>query len=202
VSIEFWITTVVITATPGTGAIFTMAAGLSHGVRAGLVAALGCTLGIVPHLAATVTGAALLLASSPTAFAVLKWAGVAYLLYMAWSVLRSADDLTGPDATPPGAARTIRSAVLVNLLNPKLTLFFLAFLPQFVDEAGGDPVPTMLGLGAAFMAVTLAVFSLYGACAGTVRARIVTRPRVMAWLRRVFAVSFVALGARLALVQQ
>jgi threonine/homoserine/homoserine lactone efflux protein len=201
VSPEFLLTTLVVVATPGTGVLYTLAAGLAHGARASAIAALGCTLGIVPHMVAAITGLAALLHTSAVAFGVLKWLGVAYLLLMAWSTLREQGALRvdeGGGPARPSAARIIRSAVLVNVLNPKLTIFFLAFLPQFVSAGEGGTVPAMLELSAVFMLVTLVVFAVYGLLAARVRTHVISRPAVMAWLRRVFAGTFVALGARLA----
>ncbi|MFI5025223.1 MAG: LysE family translocator [Solirubrobacterales bacterium] len=202
-STEFLLTSLVVVATPGTGAIFTLAAGLTRGAGAALVAAAGCTLGIVPHVAAAITGVAALLHTSAVAFGVLKYLGVAYLLYLAWATFRETGALSvDDDDAPRSAGRTIRTAVLINLLNPKLTIFFFAFLPQFV--AAGDPhgVLTMLGLSTVFMAMTFAVFALYGVFAAAVRERVISRPRVLTWMRRTFAASFVALGAKLAFTRQ
>jgi threonine/homoserine/homoserine lactone efflux protein len=201
---EFWITAFVVTATPGTGVLFTVAAGLTRGARASVVAALGCTLGIVPHVLAAVTGLAALLHASAVAFSVVKYLGVAYLLYLAWATLRERGAMTieHGDPTPRSARQTIVSAVLVNLLNPKLSIFFLAFLPQFVGDVSGSPVPRMLELSGVFMAMTFAVFVVYGVFAAAVRDRVLSRPPVLAWIRRVFAGSFVLLGARLALQRQ
>ncbi|SBT88356.1 Threonine/homoserine/homoserine lactone efflux protein [Streptomyces sp. DI166] len=198
-SIAFLLTTLIIVATPGTGVVYTLAAGLSHGRRASVVAAFACTLGILPHILATITGVAALLHASATAFQILKYAGVAYLLYMAWATLRDKEAITVDRATEPvSAGRTIVRGVLINLLNPKLTMFFFAFLPQFVDPANSGAVPRMLLLSAVFMLATFLVFALYGILAASVRDRVTSRPRVMAWLRRTFAGSFVALGAKLA----
>ena len=199
---EFLVTTLVVVATPGTGVVYTLAAGLSRGARASVVAAVGCTLGIVPHVLAAVTGLAALLHTSALAFQVLKYLGVAYLLYMAWATLREkgALDVRG-DGSPRSTARVIGSGVLVNLLNPKLTIFFFAFLPQFVTP-GQAALPQMLQLSGVFMLLTFVVFVGYGTCAAGVRDRVVSRPRVMTWLRRVFAGSFVALGARLAVTSR
>ncbi|MFB8243506.1 LysE family translocator [Streptomyces sp. NPDC055952] len=199
-SIAFLLTTLIVVATPGTGALHTLAAALSRGPRAGVVAAVGCTLGIVPHLLATVTGAAALLHASATAFQVLKYAGVAYLLFMAWATLRDKDALAAGEgeAAPPSARQVIVRGVLINLLNPKLTVFFFAFLPQFVSPGQPHALLRMAGLGGVFMLATFLVFAAYGLLAGSVRGRVLGRPQVMAWLRRGFAGSFVALGAKLA----
>jgi threonine/homoserine/homoserine lactone efflux protein len=137
VSIEFLMTTLIVVATPGTGVLYTLSAGLSRGARASVVAALGCTLGIVPHIVAAITGLAALLHASALAFDTIKYLGVAYLLYMAWRTLRDEGTLTVADAEPRAASRVILSGVLINVLNPKLTIFFVAFLPQFVTP--GSP---------------------------------------------------------------
>ncbi|MEG8275536.1 LysE family translocator [Streptomyces sp. AHA2] len=199
-SLAFLLTTLIVVATPGTGTLYTLAAALTRGPRAGVVAAVGCTLGIVPHLLATVTGAAALLHAGATAFQVLKCAGVAYLLHMAWTTLRDKDALvTGErEAAPPSVRQVIVRGVLINILNPKLTVFFFAFLPQFVSAGEPHALVRMAGLGGMFMLTTFLVFAAYGLPAGAVRGRVLGRPRVMAWLRRGFAASFVALGAKLA----
>ena len=200
-STEFLLTTLVIVATPGTGVIYTLAAGLARGARASIVAAAGCTLGIVPHMAAAITGLAALLHTSAVAFQVLKYVGVAYLLFMAVSTLRDKDALTVEETAPRSAARVIVSGVLVNLLNPKLTLFFFAFLPQFVTNEAHASL-RMLQLSAVFMLVTFAVFALYGLFAAAVRDRLISRPSVMAWMRRIFGGAFVALAGKLALTSR
>jgi threonine/homoserine/homoserine lactone efflux protein len=203
VSVEFLLTSLIVVATPGTGVVYTLAAGLARGARASLVAAAGCTLGIVPHMAAAITGLAALLHTSAVAFGVLKYLGVAYLLYLAWSTLRERGALAVDEPEAPRPARkTIGTAVLINILNPKLTIFFFAFLPQFVSPDDPHGLLRMLGLSAVFMAITFAVFSLYGVSAAAVRKQVVERPRVLTWLRRVFAGSFVALGAKLAFTRQ
>lgn len=199
-SLDFWITALLVTASPGAGALFTLGAGLGRGTRASLIAALGCTLGIVPHLAVAVSGAAVLVATHPVALVVLQYAGSAYLLWMAWATLRSRGALSvDGDSTPRPALRMIGTAVALNLLNPKLTLFFLAFLPQFVRSGAPSPALAMLPLGAAFMGLTLAVFAGYGMAASAVSRVLTTRPRVMLAVRHVLALSLVALAARLAL---
>ena len=199
-SVEFLLTTLVIVATPGTGAIYTLAAGLSRGARASVIAAAGCTLGIIPHMVAAITGLAALLHASAVAFQTLKYLGVVYLLYMAWATLRETGALAVQDETAPRPAlNVIVSGILINILNPKLTIFFFAFLPQFVSTDAPGAVARMLELSAVFMLLTFVVFAAYGVFAASVRNHVVSRPRVMTWMRRGFAGSFVALGARLAL---
>ncbi|WP_040166125.1 LysE family translocator [Microbacterium gorillae] len=197
---EFWVTSIVVTATPGTGALFTVAAALTRGARAGLVAAAGSTLGILPHLTLALSGAAALMTASPVAFSVVKWLGVAYLIYLGWGTWRQSSVLASPsDAqAPPTALRTIGSAVLVNLLNPKLTVFFFVFLPLFVDADRPGAVVEMAALGAVFMGITLAIFAVYALAAARLRSSVIGKPRVMRRLNRGFAVSFVALAGMLA----
>ena len=200
---EFLVTTLIIVATPGTGVIYTLAAGLSRGGRASVIAAVGCTLGIVPHMVAAITGAAALLHTSAVAFQTLKYLGVAYLLYMAWATLKEKGALVVEgDTAPRSASKVISSGILINILNPKLTIFFFAFLPQFVSTTEPHAVLRMLELSGVFMLFTFVVFAAYGLFAASVRAHVVSRPRVMTWMRRAFAGSFVALGAKLAMTHR
>jgi threonine/homoserine/homoserine lactone efflux protein len=203
VSPEFLITTLIIVASPGTGVVYTLAAGLSRGGRASVLAAFACTLGIVPHLIAALTGLAALLHASAVAFEIVKYAGVAYLLYMAWQSLREHGTLkieAKPDAR--SARQVLVDGILINLLNPKLSIFFVAFLPQFIAPTEPNVLLRMLELSGVFMAATFIIFAIYGLCAASVRDRIVGSPRVMTWLRRSFAAAFVALGAKLALTER
>ena len=202
-SIDFLITTLIVVISPGTGVLFTLATGLSRGGRASVVAAFGCTLGIIPHMAAAVLGLAALLHASALAFQLLKYAGVAYLLYMAWMILKEhgALSLEGQSRSR-SSLQVIVHAVLINILNPKLTIFFFAFLPQFVGPEEATPLARMLGLSGVFMAMTFAVFVLYGLFAAAGRNHVISRPRVMAWMRRTFAAAFVALGAKLAFAER
>lgn len=196
----FLITTLVVVATPGTGALFTITAGLSRGSRASLVAAAGCTLGIVPHIIAAITGLAALLNASAVAFQTLKYVGVAYLLFLAWQTWRDQTPLALDMSTQPKSnRRVIRTAVLINVLNPKLTIFFFAFLPQFVESGTPHNLLRMLALSAVFMLVTFVVFALYGVFAATMRSHVISRPQVVRWMRRVFGGTYVALAGRLAL---
>ena len=200
---EFLITSLIVVASPGTGTLVTVAAGLAHGPRAAVVAALGCTLGIVPHLLAAITGLAALLHASAWGFGLVKWAGVAYLLYMAWSALQQRGLLTvEPEGVRRSDAATIRHAVMVNLLNPKLSIFFVAFLPQFIAAAEPEPLMRMVSLSLAFMAMTFVVFVSYGVFAAAVRTRVLSRPQVLRWIYRGFAGAFVSLGLKLALTQR
>ena len=202
-SIEFLVTSLVVVATPGTGVLYTLAAGLSRGPRASAVAAFGCTLGILPHLAAAIMGLAAVLHASALAFQTLKYLGVAYLLYMAWNALREHGALrVDKEIGPRSANKVIISAILINILNPKLSIFFLAFLPQFVSPDEPDALARMVGLSAVFMLLTFVVFVGYRLFAAAIRNHVVARPRVLTWMRRAFAGAFVALGAKLALADR
>jgi threonine/homoserine/homoserine lactone efflux protein len=198
-SVAFFLTTLVIVATPGTGVLFTVAAGLSRGARASAVAAIGCTLGVVPHMVAAISGLAALLNASAVAFQTLKYAGVAYLLYLAWQTWRDRRPLeVDQQAAPQSAWQVIRTAVLINVLNPKLTIFFFAFLPQFVHPGEQAATQHLVGLSLVFMAVTFVVFASYGYFAAGMRRFVLGKPRVVAWMRRTFAASYVVLAGRLA----
>lgn len=202
-TIEFLITCLIIVVSPGTGAIYTLAKGLGQGARASIFAAVGCTLGIVPHLLAAMLGLAAILHTSALAFEIFKLAGVAYLLYMAWLAWRENGALkVEPGRIEASSLRIIVQAILINILNPKLSIFFLAFLPQFIPAGEASPMARMMEMSAVFMLMTFVVFALYGLFAAAVRDRVVSRPAVMAWMRRTFAAAFVALGARLALAER
>jgi threonine/homoserine/homoserine lactone efflux protein len=199
VGIDFLITSLIVVVSPGTGVLYTLAAGLSRGSRASVVAAFGCTLGIIPHMAAAIIGLAALLHTSAVAFQTLKYLGVAYLLYMAWNALRERGALrVDKEVGPRSASQVIVSAILINILNPKLSIFFFAFLPQFVSVSEPHPLSRMFELSAVFMLLTFAVFVGYGLFAASIRNHVISRPRVLTWMRRTFAGAFVALAAKLA----
>ena len=202
-STEFLITSLILVITPGPGVLYTLTAGISRGQRASVIAAIGCTLGIMPHLAAAIFGVAALLYASALAFQALKLLGVLYLLYMAWVTIRDQSGFAlEADAAGASDRAVIQSAILVNALNPKLAIFFFAFLPQFVHADDPQFLTRMLGLGSVFMALTLVVFVVYGLLAAALRLQILSRPRVVAWLWRSFAAAFVALGLRLAVAER
>ena len=198
-SVAFLLTSLVVVAMPGTGALITLSAGVSRGARASVVAALGCTLGIVPHLVAAVTGTAALLRASGIAFDALRIAGVAYLLVMAVATWRDRGELVIHDDQPARSpAKVIGSAMLANVLNPKLTVFFFAFLPQFVPAHSPHQLDRLLLLSGVFMAMTFGVFVIYGVAASALRRRVIERPQVIQRVRQLFAVSFIGLGLKLA----
>lgn len=202
-SMEFLITTLVVVVSPGTGALYTVAAGLGRGGTASLWAALGCTLGIVPHMLAAITGLAAILHTSALAFEIVKYAGVAYLLYMAWATLRETGTLSVEGASETkSAGKVIVESVLINILNPKLSIFFFAFLPQFVPAATPNALHRMLELSGVFMALTFVAFAGYGLFAAAIRGHVISRPGILVWMRRTFAGAFVLLGAKLALSER
>ena len=202
-SLTFLITSFVIVASPGTGVLYTLAAALSRGRRASLVAAFGCTLGIVPHMAAAILGLSALVHESALAFQIFKYVGVTYLLFMAWSALSEEGVLKiEKNVGARSAVQITVKAILINILNPKLSIFFFAFLPQFVSAREPEPTGRMLEFSAVFMGLTFVVFAGYGLCAASVRDRIIARPKVLTWMRRCFAGAFIALGAKLALAER
>ncbi|HEV7437385.1 MAG TPA: LysE family translocator [Pseudorhizobium sp.] len=202
-SIEFLLTSLVIVASPGTGVLYTLAAGLSSGVRASVFAAFACTLGILPHIAAALTGLAAVLHASALAFEIIKYLGVAYLLYMAWRTIMDGEVLSVDEQRAPRTVRqTIVDGILLNILNPKLSIFFFAFLPQFVSPTQVNILPEMLVLSGAFMAITFVVFVGYGVFAASMRRHVISRPVVVNWMRRTFAAAFLAMGAKLALTER
>lgn len=203
ISPEFLLTSLIVVLAPGTGTLYTIATGLSSGRIMSFAAALGCTLGIIPHLLAAVTGLATVLHRTPEAFGIIKYLGVAWLLYMAWTTLGQRGTLTPTSHDEAGSPlKVITHAVLINLLNPKLPLFFFAFLPQFIRSDAASALQEMLTLSGVFMLMTLVVFMLYGACAAAMRGYVLSRPRVLQGLRIAFAAGFVGLGIKLVLTQK
>lgn len=202
-SIEFLLTSLIVVLLPGTGVLYTLAVGLGQGMRASIMAAVGCTLGIVWHIAASIAGLAAVMHMSALAFQLIKYLGVIYLFYMAWSILRDggALDVSAKQTSMP-ARRIIRNGILLNFFNPKLTLFFFAFLPQFVPAGAAHPTTMLLGLALVFMTMTFVVFVGYGVSAAYARDYVIARPTVMLWLKRSFAGAFGLLGLRLALAER
>jgi len=205
ISAQFLVTALVVVLVPGTGVLYTIATGLGRGSAASVWAAAGCTLGIVPHLAAASLGLAALLHTSALLFQAVKVAGVAYLLWLAWQAVRSggalavqANPATGPATARAGLAIARRGA-LINILNPKLSIFFLALLPPFLSGSPDAAQAEMALLGGIFMAMTFAVFVVYGAFAATARQMVLSSDRAMRWVNRSVALIFAALAGRLAL---
>ena len=198
---DFLITAMIVVLAPGTGVVYTVSTGLIDGRAMSIAAVFGCTLGILPAILATIFGVAALMHTSALAFSVVKYAGAAYLFYLAVQALRAA----GPSgdginaATPRRALAIVRDGFLINILNPKLTVFFFAFLPQFVDPAVGSPTAQMLVLSGIFMAMTFVVFVVYGTMAAHTRRFILGSEKAMRWMRRTVALAFAGFALRLAL---
>jgi threonine/homoserine/homoserine lactone efflux protein len=203
VSIEYFVTALIVVLMPGTGVLYTLAVGLGQGFRASVAAVFGCTLGILPSAAASIIGLAAIFHTSALAFQIVKYAGVVYLLYMAWTIVKDGGTLdVGEDRKPRSMVQTAVTGTLINVLNPKLSLFFLAFFPQFIGANDPRATATMIMLAAVFMALTFVIFVGYGACAALARDYVISKPRIMAWLRRSFAAAFGLLGLRLALSER
>ncbi len=199
ISIEFLITSLIVVLIPGTGVLFTISTGLAQGRKASVYAALGCTAGIVPHLLATIFGLAAIMHTSALAFEVLKFAGVLYLFYLAIMTWRDKSGFEAQVLSSRSSALSLATkAFLLNILNPKLTIFFLAFLPQFVAPETTSPLGDMLVLSAVFMLMTFVVFVIYGLLAHGFRHSVIESHRVQTWLRRGFALTFAGLGIQLA----
>ena len=198
-SAEFLLTSLVVVLLPGTGVLYTLAIGLGRGFRASVAAACGCTIGILPAAIASIVGLAALLHTSAFAFQIIKYLGVAYLFFMAWTILKEGGAMdVREEKSAKSYTRIATTGALINVLNPKLSLFFLAFLPQFVEASSASATLQLVQLAAVFMAMTFGVFVGYGAFAAAARDFVITRPAVMTWIKRTFAGAFGFLGARLA----
>lgn len=202
-STEFLLTSLIVVLMPGTGVIYTVSTGLFLGWRSSIAAAIGCTAGIVPHLTASILGLSAILHLSAVAFQCIKYAGALYLLYLAWSMWRETGAMQF-NAQPgaKGYRQIIVRGFLINILNPKLSIFFLAFLPLFVSPQAASPLVALVLLSLVFMAMTLGVFILYGLAANGVRSRVVNSPTLVPRLQRSFALVFAALGVKLAMTDQ
>lgn len=199
ISLEFLVTSLVVVMIPGTGVLYTVSTGLVQGRGASVFASLGCTLGIVPHLAATVLGLAAVMHASALAFQLLKYAGVLYLFYVAYATWRDKSAFSVDARVSRASARSlVVKAFLLNILNPKLTIFFLAFLPQFVEPGTPRPLLQLFTLSAVFMAMTFVVFVVYGFVAHAFRKLVIESARVQRCLRYGFAAAFAGLGVKLA----
>jgi threonine/homoserine/homoserine lactone efflux protein len=200
VSPEFLLTSLVVVLVPGTGVVYTVASSIGGGRRQGVFAAVGCTLGIVPHLLTAMLGLSGLMQAGSVAFETVRWAGVAYLIFMGVSLIRERDALRLEERPARASmAVVVRRGILINLLNPKLTLFFFAFLPQFLDGRPGLVDPRLVGLAGVFMLMTLAVFVVYAWAAAALRERVLAAPRVRTWFQRSMGALLIAFAGRLAL---
>jgi len=199
-STEFLVTSLIVVLITGTGVIYTVSNGLFLGWRASVAAAIGCTAGIIPHLAASILGLSAILHMSAVAFQLVKFAGAAYLLYLAWAMWSEKGSISfdSPESKN-GFRQIILRGFLINILNPKLSIFFLAFLPLFVSPTAASPSLQMLALSGMFMMITLIIFVVYGLSANGVRSYVTTSPKIMVVLQRLFAATFAALGIKLAM---
>lgn len=203
ISNEFIITSLIVVLIPGTGVIYTISIGLFQGWKASVYAAIGCTTGIIPHLLATILGLATILHMSAIAFQIVKFIGVAYLLYLAWSMWKDTGTLKLDEKENKlNAWNIITKGFLINILNPKLSLFFLAFLPQFVPIQSQTPTLNMFILSGIFMGMTLFIFIIYGLFANSMRIYIINSPKIMKKIQQTFAIMFAMLGAKLAMAER
>lgn len=201
-SAEFLLTSLVVVVVPGTGVIYTVSAGLTHRWRASILAALGCTLGIIPHLTASILGLSAILHISARAFQVIKFVGALYLLYLAWSMWRDTGTLRFDSAEQNrGGFQIVVKGILINILNPKLTIFFFAFLPLFVTPDSASATREMVALSAIFMGMTLVIFIVYGILASAISTYLMKSPKMIQLLQRFFAVIFALLAVKLALTE-
>lgn len=196
---EFLLTAFIVCVTPGIGVVYTLSVTLGGGARAGIWATIGCTLATVFHLIVALAGLAAVLHTSALLFQTVKYAGVAYLLWMAWAVLQSTGTMAVQAANGGSPARLVGRGILLNILNPKLPLFFVAFLPQFMPAGDATSLSAMVELGAGFTAMTFVTFLLYVGLAASGRETVLASPRLLTAMRRIFAASFATLGARLAM---
>ncbi|MEP4862091.1 MAG: LysE family translocator [Alphaproteobacteria bacterium] len=204
-SLEFLITALVVVLVPGTGVVYTVAVGLGKGRLPGVAAAFGCTMGILPAILASVLGLSALMHTSALVFQLLKYAGVAYLLYLAWMTLRDRGALSLSNEVAgqgKGSLAIAWTGFLINILNPKLTVFFLAFLPQFIPAGAVSPTVDMLSMGGIFMVMTFVVFVVYGAFASLVGEYVLRSETVLTWMRRTIAATFAGFGLKLALADR
>jgi threonine/homoserine/homoserine lactone efflux protein len=201
-SVEFLLTSLVVAAIPGTGVVYTIASAIGGGWRRGMFATIGCTLGVVPHLMAAMLGLSGVMQAGSLVYETVRWAGVVYLVYMGISMMRRGDvlelDERSQDDATGSMLRVARRAILLNLLNPKLTVFFFAFLPQFLDTPPALLDPRLIGLGAVFMLATFTVFLTYAYAATIARDLVLRAPAVRRWLQRSLGALLVGFAARLA----
>lgn len=196
----FLAASIAITVAPGPDNLQVLARGISQGRAAGLVAALGFATGISFHTTLAALGVAALLKSSPMAFEAVKLAGAAYLVWIGIKAIRSKGLSSAHERPSQPLAVVFRQSVIGNLLNPKVTLFFIVFLPQFVNPHGAQSVMLqMFELGGVFMLQTVVVFSVFGVAAGMIGAYLKRRPKVGVWLDRLAGATFIGLGIRVAL---
>ena len=199
-SVEFLLTSLVVVLIPGTGVVYTVSSSIGGGWRRGLFAAFGCTLGIVPHMLAAMLGLSAIMQAGAVVFEVVRWAGVAYLVFMGVSMIRDAGAVPLDDENAPIARMPIvvRRGILLNVLNPKLTMFFFAFLPQFLDASPGLLDSELIWLGGVFMLITLAVFAVYAFASAAVRDLVLAVPVARRWIERALGTLLIGFAVSLA----
>jgi threonine/homoserine/homoserine lactone efflux protein len=203
-SVEFLLTSLVVVLIPGTGVLYTVSSSIGGGRRRGLIAAVGCTLGIVPHMLAAMLGLSGIMQAGSVVFEAVRWAGVAYLVFMGASMIRDARELSLDDvnAGPGPMGPVVWRGILLNVLNPKLTLFFFAFLPQFLDASPSLLDARLILLGGVFMLMTLAVFAVYALASAGARDLILTAPTARRWIERTLGAFLIGFAAKLALTDR
>ncbi|WP_024347671.1 LysE family translocator [Lacrimispora indolis] len=196
----FFITSFIIILIPGTGVIYTISVGVSKGKKASILAAFGCTAGIIPHLCISIALSSLLVKMSSSAFTIIKLLGALYLLYLGVGMMLSKTKLKLENAKlENNPVPIVCRGILINLLNPKLTLFFFSFLPQYVNSNGKNYVIESLTYGLAFMILTLIVFMGYGILGGTAKKLIISSPKRINLLQKFFGIIFIVFAVQLAL---
>lgn len=199
----FLTASLVVIVAPGPDNILVLTRGISQGRKAAMVSAAGASVGLVCHSLFAAAGLSALLAQSAVAFSVVKYVGAAYLIYLGVKTLVKREGLALPGEEGTMRLRSVfAQGVASNVMNPKIAVFFLAYLPQFVDPAAGGTAPQLLLLGLAFALLTWLLFSLLGYFSGTLGDRLLHRPRLSEALRWATGGVFVALGLRLALPER
>jgi threonine/homoserine/homoserine lactone efflux protein len=199
-SVEFLLTSLVVVLIPGTGVLYTVSSSIGGGWRRGFFAAIGCTLGIVPHMLAAMLGLSAIMQAGSMVFEVVRTAGVIYLVFMGFSMIRDAGVLPLDDgnASIDPMGPVVWRGILLNVLNPKLTVFFFAFLPQFLDASPGLLDPKLIGLGGIFMLMTLVVFAVYALASAAIRDLVLAAPVARRWIERALGALLIGFAARLA----
>lgn len=199
----FTLASLLLIVTPGQDMVLVMSRSIAQGPRAGIATAAGVGTGLLGHTLLATAGLGAVLAASETLFTVLKLAGAAYLVWMGIALLRTREAALPLDAAPArGLGRLFADGALSNLSNPKIAIFYFAFLPQFVVPGAGRPAMTVFALGAAFAALTVAVKAPVGLAAGLLSGWLRRRPRALLWLYRCSGAALVGLGLRLALARR
>jgi threonine/homoserine/homoserine lactone efflux protein len=203
-SVEFLLTSLVVVLIPGTGVLYTVSSSIGGGWRRGFFAAIGCTLGIVPHVLAAMLGLSAIMQAGSMVFEVVRYAGVIYLVFMGFSMIRDAGVLPLDDgnASIDPMGPVVWRGILLNVLNPKLTVFFFAFLPQFLDASPGLLDPKLIGLGGIFMLMTLVVFAVYALASAGIRDLVLAAPVARRWIERALGALLIGFAARLALTDR